>query len=471
MVRGQAGRVNWPTAALPVQKALLTMPTGSKEQVYTVSELNRLARQLLEQDLPRMWVSGEISNLARPASGHLYFSLKDERAQIRCALFRGASRGGSFVPENGMQVLARGRVSLYEPRGDYQLIVDHLEPAGEGLLRRRLEELKQKLAAAGLFDPDRKRPLPALPKAIGVITSPSGAAVRDIVHILRRRFPAIPVIIYPVQVQGEQAKFDIVKAFGTATRRAECDVLILARGGGSLEDLWAFNEEIVAQAIADCPIPVVSGVGHEIDFTIADLVADVRAPTPSGAAELVVPDSRDWLRHLQALERRTVLAATRTLSDTLTRQQQFAARLARCHPGYQLRQHAQRLDELRHQLSAALTNRLALDALRIENALHRLQRVSPVMQLRLTVERVSGARQRLAAAIRVSVANAGSQLAVLSGRLQTVSPLSTLERGYALVLDAGGSVVRSTAQLKVGDAITARLADGVIGATVNRLKN
>jgi exodeoxyribonuclease VII large subunit len=442
------------------------MPTGSNEQVYTVSELNRLARQLLEQDLPRMWVSGEISNLARPASGHLYFSLKDERAQIRCALFRGAGRSGSFMPANGMQVLARGRVSLYEPRGDYQLIVDHLEPAGEGLLRRRLEELKQKLAAAGLFDAARKRPLPALPGTIGVITSPSGAAVRDILHILKRRFPAIPVIIYPVQVQGEQAKFDIVKAFETAAQRAECEVLILARGGGSLEDLWAFNEEIVAQAIADCPIPVISGVGHEIDFTIADLVADVRAPTPSGAAELVVPDSRDWLRHLQALEHRTVLAATRTLGDLLRRQQQLTARLARCHPGYQLRQSAQRLDELRHQLSAALGNRLALDALRIENALHRLQRVSPVMQLRLTAARVTGAQQRLAAAIRVSIAESGSQLAVLSGRLQTVSPLSTLERGYALVLDAGGNVVRSSTQVQPGDVISARLADGVIKATV-----
>jgi exodeoxyribonuclease VII large subunit len=299
-----------------------------------------------------------------------------------------------------------------------------------------------------------------------VITSPSGAAVRDIVHILRRRFPAIPVIIYPVQVQGEQAKFDIVKAFETAVRRAECDVLILARGGGSLEDLWAFNEEIVAHAIAACPIPVVSGVGHEIDFTIADLVADVRAPTPSGAAELVVPDSRDWLRHLQALERRTVLASGRVLANTLTRQQQLAARLTRCHPGYQLRQNAQRLDELRHQLSAALTNRLALDALRIDNALHRLQRVSPVMQLRLATEHVTGARQRLAAAIRVSVTGAGSRLAVLSGRLQTVSPLSTLERGYALVLDAGGSVVRSTTQVRPGDPITARVADGLIKATV-----
>ncbi len=445
------------------------MPTAAGEQVYSVSELNRLARQLLEQDLPRMWVSGEISNLARPASGHLYFSLKDERAQIRCALFRGANRS-SFRPENGMQVLARGRVSLYEPRGDYQLIVDHLEAAGEGLLRQRLEALKQKLAAEGLFEPARKQLLPALPKAIGVITSPSGAAVRDIVHILARRFPAIPVLIYPVQVQGEQAKFDIVKALETAARRAECEVLILARGGGSLEDLWAFNEEIVARAIAACPIPVVSGVGHEIDFTIADLVADVRAPTPSGAAELVVPDSRDWLRHIQALERRAVLASGRTLAVTLTRQQQLAARLARCHPGYQLRQNAQRLDELRHQLSAALGNRLALDALRIDNALHRLQRVSPVMQLRLAGERVSSARQRLAAAIRVSVSATGSRLAVLSGRLQTVSPLSTLERGYAIVQDAAGSVVRSAARLKAGDAITARLADGMVEATVRKIR-
>ncbi|MCL4781054.1 MAG: exodeoxyribonuclease VII large subunit [Gammaproteobacteria bacterium] len=446
------------------------MATSSGEQVYSVSELNRLARQLLEQDLPRMWVSGEISNLARPASGHLYFSLKDERAQIRCALFKGASRGINFVPANGMQVLVRGRVSLYEPRGDYQLIADHLEAAGEGLLRRRLEELKQKLAAAGLFDADRKQALPALPKSIGVITSPSGAAVRDILHILKRRFPAIPVIIYPVQVQGEQAKFDIVRAFETATGRAECEVLILARGGGSLEDLWAFNEEIVAQAIAACPIPVVSGVGHEIDFTIADLVADVRAPTPSGAAELVVPDSRDWLRHLQALERRAALASARTLATTRTRQQQLAARLARCHPGYQLRQNAQRLDELRHQLSAALGNRLVLDALRIDHALQRLQRVSPLMQLRLTAERITAIRQRLVAAIRASLAADGSRLAVLSGRLQTVSPLSTLERGYALVLDAGGKVVRSVSGLQPGDVITARVADGTVEATVNRLE-
>ncbi|MBN8280293.1 MAG: exodeoxyribonuclease VII large subunit, partial [Gammaproteobacteria bacterium] len=280
------------------------MATLPGKQVLSVSQLNRLARQLLESDLPQLWVEGEISNLARPASGHLYFSLKDDRAQIRCALFKGRGRGPAPSVTNGLQVIARGRVSLYEPRGDYQLIVDHLEPAGEGLLRRRLEELKQKLAAEGLFDEARKRDLPALPRRIGVVSSPSGAAIRDVLHVLARRFPAIPVVLYPVQVQGEQAKHDIVEALRLAAARAECDVLVLCRGGGSLEDLWAFNEEIVARAIAACPIPVVAGVGHEVDVTVADLVADVRAPTPSGAAELVVPDARDWFRRLAVLERR-----------------------------------------------------------------------------------------------------------------------------------------------------------------------
>ena len=446
------------------------MAEQAGKQVFTVSQLNRLVRQLLEQDLPAMWVEGEISNLARPASGHLYFSLKDDKAQIRCALFRGrgreTGRGPAFIPANGQQVLARGRISLYEPRGDYQLIVDHLEPAGEGLLRRRLEELKRALAAEGLFDEARKQALPALPRRIGVITSPSGAAVRDILHILRRRFPAIPVVIYPVQVQGEQAKFDIVRALEIATARAECDVLILARGGGSLEDLWAFNEESVARAIADCPIPLVSGVGHEIDFTIADLVADVRAPTPSGAAELVVPDSQAWLRQIQGLEHRTALAATRVLDGIRSAHRALAARLARCHPGFQLRQNAQRLDDLRQQLSTALRNRLALDRLRIGSAVARLRGASPAVRVRMASERVAAARLRLASAARGQLTRPGTRLAVLSGRLHTVSPLSTLARGYAIVQDAAGNVVRSTLQVQTGDAITARVADGLINAKV-----
>lgn len=444
------------------------MPKAAGEHVYSVSQLNHMARQLLEQDLPAMWISGEISNLARPGSGHLYFSLKDDRAQIRCAMFRGANRGIGFAPENGQQVLVRGRVSIYEPRGDYQLILEHMEPAGEGLLRRQLEALKQKLADEGLFAPDHKRTVPPLPHRIGVITSPTGAAIRDILHILRRRFPVIPVIVYPVQVQGEQAKFDIVKALETAARRAECDVLILARGGGSLEDLWAFNEESVARAIYACPIPVVSGVGHEIDFTIADLVADVRAPTPSGAAELVVPDGREWLRHVLALEHRAGLAATRRVAERGARVRQLAARLQRCHPGYLLRQNAQRLDELRQRLAAGQRNRLALDRLRITNALRQLRANSPGARLRFSAERVSNVRRRLAAGVRVTMTAAGSRLAVLSGRLQTVSPLRTLERGYAIVQDARGRIVRHAGTLTPGDTITARVAHGSLEATVRK---
>lgn len=444
------------------------MPKATGQHVHSVSDLNRMVRQLIESDLPVLWVEGELSNLARPASGHLYFSLKDERAQVRCAFFRGAQRGLTPTLANGLQVLVRARVSLYEPRGEFQLIVEHLEPAGEGQLRRRLEELKQKLAAEGLFDPARKRAPPTLPRRIGVVTSQSGAAIRDVLHILRRRFPAIPVILYPAQVQGEQAKFDLVKALETAARRAECDVLILARGGGSLEDLWAFNEEMVARAIAACPIPVISGVGHEIDFTIADLVADVRAPTPSGAAELAVPDSGDWLRQLKALERRVALASRRALADALAGHRQLAARLARCHPGFVLRQSAQRLDELRQMLASALRHRLAAEKLRLNDARHSLRAASPVPRLQRAGERAATARLRLFSALRLGLLRAGNRLAVASGRLDAVSPLATLQRGYAIVQDAAGRVVRSAGALAPGDEITARVADGVIAATVRK---
>lgn len=442
------------------------MPKATGEHVHSVTQLNRLARQLLEQDLPVLWVEGEVSNLARPASGHLYFSLKDERAQVRCAFFRGAQRGLAITAANGQQVLVRGRVSLYEPRGEFQLIVEHLEPAGEGLLRRRLEELKQKLAAEGLFDAARKRPLPALPRRIGVVTSPTGAAIRDVLHILRRRFPAIPVVLYPAQVQGEQARFDLVRALETAGQRAECEVLILARGGGSLEDLWAFNEEIVARAIAACPIPVISGVGHEIDFTIADLVADVRAPTPSGAAELVVPDRRDWLRRVQQEERRLLLAGRRALADVSRLHRELGDRLRRCHPGVVLRHNAQRLDELRQQLASAARHRVAAERLRLNHFRHRLQGGAPALRLQRGSERAASARLRLTAAVRMSLVAAGNRLAVAGGRLDAVSPLATLERGYAIVQDTAGRVVRSARALAAGDEITARVADGLIHATV-----
>ena len=279
-------------------EALSGSGARAERDIYSVSRLNREVRVLLERGFGVLWVEAEISNFSRPSSGHWYFSLKDANAQVRCAMFRQRNMLCAFTARDGQKVLVRARIGLYEPRGEFQLIVEHMEDAGLGALKRKFEELSARLKAEGLFEAERKRPLPALPRRIGVITSPSGAAVRDILHVLARRFPAVAVMVYPVAVQGAQAPAEIVAALKLACRRAECDVLILARGGGSLEDLWAFNDEQLARAIVASSIPVVSGVGHEIDFTIADFAADVRAPTPSAAAELVVPDAEEWLAAL-----------------------------------------------------------------------------------------------------------------------------------------------------------------------------
>ncbi|HSD73419.1 MAG TPA: exodeoxyribonuclease VII large subunit, partial [Steroidobacteraceae bacterium] len=289
--------------------------TLPERDVYTVSRLNREARALLERAMPALWIEGEMSNFAAPSSGHWYFSLKDSGAQVRCAMFRQRNYLSVCKPRDGLHVLARARVSLYEPRGEYQLLVDHLEEAGEGALRRRFEALKARLHQEGLFAAERKRALPTLPRRIGVITSPTGAAIRDILNVLRRRFCSVPVLIYPVPVQGAGAASQIAAAIRFASGRADCDVLVLARGGGSLEDLWAFNEESVARALFECRIPIVCGVGHEIDFTIADFVADVRAPTPSAAAELVAPNGQEWLDRLVVLSRRATSCMQRLLQE------------------------------------------------------------------------------------------------------------------------------------------------------------
>lgn len=297
------------------------------EAAITVSQLNRQAKTLLEQGMAKLWVEGEISNLSRPASGHIYFSLKDDMAQVSAAWFRQRQRGPAIGFKNGDKVLALGRVSIYEARGNYQLIVEQMEPAGEGVLKQRFDALKRKLLAEGLFDADRKQKLPVMPSRIGVITSPTGAAIRDVISVLGRRFPAVPVVVYPAAVQGDAAPGELVAALQTAIARNECDVLIIGRGGGSLEDLWAFNDETLARAIADCPIPVVSAVGHEVDFTIADFVADVRAPTPSGAAEIVVPDQHDWLRRIGVLASRLARVGERAVEDRAQQVDWFSARM------------------------------------------------------------------------------------------------------------------------------------------------
>jgi exodeoxyribonuclease VII large subunit len=445
---------------------------GSPAQtgIYSVSQLNRRARQLLESGLAELWVAGEISNLARPGSGHLYFSLKDADAQLRCAMFRSASRGLGFKLEDGMQVVAKGRVSIYEARGAYQLIVTQLEEAGAGLLQRKFEELKARLSAAGLFDESAKQPLPALPETIGIVTSPSGAAVRDILHVLARRYPAARVIIYPTRVQGDGAAAEIVGAIELAVSRHECDVLIIARGGGSLEDLWSFNEEQVAQAIYACPLPVVSGVGHEVDVTIADLVADVRAPTPSGAAELVTPDRIELLQGLQTLDRRLGRTMRRLCAADAQRHEQLVARLRRAHPGAGLRQLQQRADEFARRLATAMQAEILGRKTRHRELQHRIALASPAGAIATGINEVAALRLRLASAMNGLLQLNRTRFTVAVGQLDAVSPLATLERGYAIVQNADtGGVVRSSADLTRGDQITARLSKGSVDATVIKI--
>jgi len=399
-------------------------PAHPAASAITVSQLNRQAKTILEQGLGRIWVEGELSNIARPSSGHVYFTLKDNAAQVRAAWFRQRQRGPTLGFKDGDQVLACGRVSLYEPRGDYQLIVEQLEALGEGALRRQFEVLKKKLAAEGLFDEARKQTLPTMPQRIGVITSPSGAAIRDIISVLRRRFPLVPVLIYPAAVQGDAAPQELIQALATANRRAECDVLIIGRGGGSLEDLAAFNDEKLARAIADSKLPVISAVGHEIDFTIADFVADVRAPTPSGAAEIAVPDQSDWLRALNSIATRITRLGRRMLEDL-----------------------GQRVDWLSRRLVQA----------------------SPTARLARTSIQLNALQRRLTAAARQAVSQGQQRLNLATRGLNAVSPLATLERGYAIVADASsGKVLLHARDAIPGTDIRAKLADGEILATVKK---
>lgn len=389
--------------------------------IYTVSRLNEQVKDLLEHSFPLLWIEGEISNFTSPASGHWYLSLKDEQAQVRCAMFRGRNQTAGFLPKNGMQVLVRARVGLYAPRGEFQLILEHMEQSGEGALRRAFEQLKQKLQAEGLFDETRKKPLPAIPRSIGVITSPTGAAVRDILNVLRRRYPLGEVVIYPVPVQGTEAAPAIVRALQVAAERQDCDVLLVARGGGSLEDLWAFNEEIVARAIHACPLPVVSGVGHEIDFTIADFVADLRAPTPSAAAELASPNTGEWRALLERLPLQLAQVQNRRLQQFGQRQTFLAKRLSQMHPGRRLEQLMQRLDEFEQRLLRGTGRAL-------EKKTH--------------------------------------ALALLSGVLDRLSPLKTLERGYAIASLNSGHVVTDATAVRLGDKLALRLHRGDLDCEV-----
>jgi exodeoxyribonuclease VII large subunit len=435
--------------------------------IYSVSRLNREVKALLERGFGSIWLEAEISNFSRPGSGHWYFSLKDAQAQVRCCMFRQRNMLCAFAAKDGQKVLVRARIGMYEPRGEFQIVVDHMEDAGQGALKRQFEELAARLSKEGLFAPERKHPLPALPKRIGVITSPSGAAVRDILHILARRFAAVPVLIYPVAVQGVTAHQEIIAAIVTAGRRAECDVLILARGGGSLEDLWAFNHEGLARAIAACPIPIVSGVGHEVDFTIADLAADVRAPTPSAAAELVVPDGAEWLNGLARVSSRLRRALARILASRAERLRWLAGRAAQVSPVARLAQQSQRLDELEQRLQRSLRHSLAVRKSLLAEHRSRLWRASPATRVHSTLTRHGALQARLGAAMQLRLRRLRERLLPLIGTLNAVSPLATLARGYAIVSNADGSILRDANEAKPGTRIEARLANGRIRATVD----
>jgi exodeoxyribonuclease VII large subunit len=440
---------------------------GPLRKVYTISQLNAEVRLLLERGLAVVWVEGELSNLSQPSSGHWYFSLKDRTAQIRCAMFRQRNISVAFAPRAGQLVLARGRVSVYEARGDYQLIVEHLEEAGVGALRREFEKLKVKLAAEGLFALEHKRPLPVFPQRIGVVTSPTAAALRDILHVLARRFAPATVLIYPTPVQGAAAAPGIVAALELASRRAECDVLILARGGGSLEDLWAFNDERVARAIRACALPVITGIGHEIDFTIADFAADARAPTPSAAAESVVPDRQTWITTLGRTAERLEAAMRRELRGAASRLDTALQRLAVAHPGVRLAQQQQRLDDLEQRIAHALAAQLHDKRGRLGDVFARLVRHSPdrlVRDLRVRHELLA---ERLRHALLACLARAEHRLSLAQRTLNTVSPLATLARGFAIITrPADGALIGDAARVNVGDEIEARLDRGRLRARV-----
>ncbi len=437
--------------------------------VYTVSRLNREVRALLEGSFPLIWLEAEISNLARPASGHWYFTLKDENAQVRAAMFRNRNRLLRFAPDNGMQVLVRARIGLYEARGEFQLIVEHMEEAGDGALRRAFEALRRRLDAEGLFAMERKRPLPRLPRRIGVVTSPTGAAIRDILTTLRRRFPGIPVVIYPVPVQGDEAAPAIARMLRLAGDRGECDVLILARGGGSLEDLWAFNEEIVARALAACPLPVVTGIGHEVDFTIADFVADQRAPTPTAAAELLTPDQQDLHHRLQQLRDRLTRAMTGRLQGHEQHLHWLRSRLP--HPARRIENALQRLDELALRRDQAMNHRLRHERARLSLLQQRLRQQAPLPRIarhRLALDHLQG---RLVRAVGAGLKAREARLAALGQTLDAVSPLATLGRGYAIVSRADdGRLVRSHRDVAPGERIEARLGEGRLLATVEETR-
>ncbi|MGE1562666.1 exodeoxyribonuclease VII large subunit [Pantoea septica] len=437
--------------------------------VFTVSRLNTTVRQLLEQEMGSVWLSAEISNFSQPASGHWYFTLKDDGAQVRCAMFRNSNRRVTFRPQHGQQILVRATITLYEPRGDYQLIIESMHPAGEGALQQQFELLKAKLASEGLFDQQHKQPLPEPAKQVGVITSATGAALHDVLRVLHRRDPSLPVIIYPTPVQGAEAPAAIVRAIELANQRAECDVLIVGRGGGSLEDLWSFNEERVARAIFASRIPVVSAVGHETDVTIADFVADLRAPTPSAAAEIVSRNQTELLRQLLSQQQRLEMAMDYYLAQQQRRFSRLDHRLQQQHPQLRLARQQTALFRLQQRLNEAMENRLRQSLRQQDRLSQRLAAHQPQPRLFQAQRQLEQMRYRLQQSMEKMLNRDRQRFATLAAQLEGVSPLATLARGFSVTTDSAGQVVKKTAQLQSGDTLRTRFDDGWVESQVTSL--
>lgn len=445
------------------------MLSSQTTSIFTVSRLNQTVRLLLEQEMGQVWISGEISNFTQPSSGHWYFTLKDDTAQVRCAMFRNSNRRVTFRPQHGQQVLVRANITLYEPRGDYQIIVESMQPTGEGLLQQKYEQLKAKLQAEGLFDQQFKKTLPSPAHCVGVITSKTGAALHDILHVLKRRDPSLPVIIYPTAVQGDDAPGQIVRAIELANARGECDVLIVGRGGGSLEDLWSFNDERVARAIFASRIPVVSAVGHETDVTIADFVGDLRAPTPSAAAEIVSRNQLELLRQIQHGQQRLEMAMDYYLANRTRRFTQLNHRLQQQHPQLRLARQQTVLERLRQRMNFALENKIKQANQRQQRMLQRLNQQNPQPRIHRAQSRVQQLEYRLAENIRARLSEQRERFGNAVTHLEAVSPLATLARGYSVSTLPNGKVVKKAKQVKAGDLLTTRLEDGWITSEVHNI--
>lgn len=452
------------------------MLTSPKNNIYSVSKLNLSVANLLEKEFAWIWVEGEISNLAQPASGHIYFSLKDHSAQVSCAMFKGRNRTLTFQPENGIQVLVRAKVSLYQPRGNYQLIVDRMEEAGDGALRRQFEQLKNKLAAEGLFDEAAKQEIPALPACISIITSKTGAAIHDVFSVIERRFPSIAVKLFPVPVQGSEAAAAICHAIKridqqVAAGELSSDVILLVRGGGSLEDLWSFNEESVARAIFDCTIPVVSGIGHEVDVTISDYVADVRAATPTAAAETVTPDQSTWLQSFDWYQQQLQQLMRNKIKRQQEKVQWLNQRLQQQHPENQLQRYQQRSHELIKRLIRQRQIMLDIRHSEVTTANAKLYAQSPTTLLNQKKQSAQFLNSRLQQATLNLLSHKKSQLSAMARTLNVISPLQTLERGYSITLDNKGAAILSVAQVNTNDTIETRLHSGRIISLVTSCVN